>query len=110
MTPWGEMKPSVEFSGVDGYTHQWGRMRLYGGLIVENIVQAVSRDLMAEAMLRVEAAGYGTPVLSVHDEIVCEIPEGFGSLEEFESIMRQLPAWGEGCPVATEGWQRIQVS
>lgn len=105
MTPWGQMKPSVEFSGVDSYTHQWGRMRLYGGLIVENIVQAVARDFMAEAMLRVEAAGYGTPVLSVHDEIVNEVPEGFGSLEEYESIMRQLPAWGGDCPVATEGWR-----
>lgn len=104
MTPWGEMKPAVEFSGVDR-AHQWGRMRLYGGLIVENIVQAAARDFMAEAMLRVEAAGYGTPTMSVHDEIVNEVPEGYGSLEEFESIMRQLPAWGEGCPVATEGWR-----
>jgi DNA polymerase len=107
--PWStEEKPAfkatLHFKGVDPFTRQWGVMSLYGGLIVENIVQAVSRDLMAEAMFRLEDAGY-LPVLSVHDEVVCEIPEGFGSVQEFESLMSELPTWATGCPVAAEGWR-----
>jgi DNA polymerase len=104
MTPWGEMKPALHFWTVDGYTKQWGEMSAYGGLLVENIVQAVARDLIAEALLRVEAAGY-LPVLSVHDEAVAEVPVGFGDLKEFERLMSELPAWGTGCPVAAEGWR-----
>jgi len=77
---------------------------LYGGLIVENVVQAVSRDLLAEAMFRLEEHGYAN-VLNVHDEIVCEIPQDFGSLQEFEGIMRQKPAWAGDCPVNAEAWR-----
>lgn len=103
MTPWGEMKPALHFAGVNSFSKQWGRMSAYGGLLVENIVQAVARDLLADALLRVEVAGY-LPVLSVHDEIVSQAPAGFGSEEEFERLMTTLPAWAEGCPVAAETW------
>lgn len=103
-TPWGEMKDAVEFSCVNGYTRKWERDAAYGGLIVENIVQAVSRDLLADAMLRIEAKGY-PPVLSVHDEIVAEVPKEFGSIDEFEQLMTEVPAWATGCPIAVEGWR-----
>jgi DNA polymerase len=104
LTPWGEMREQIEISCVSGFSRKWGRERVYGGLLVENIVQAVARDLMADAMLRAEDKGY-VPILSVHDEVVTEVPEGFGSVEEFERIMCELPSWAEGCPVAAEGWR-----
>lgn len=88
------------------YTDRFGKWQLkslYGGLLAENIVQAISRDLMADAMLRLEAAGYPV-VFSVHDEIVCEVPDGFGSTTEFENIMTQTPEWATGLPVEVEGY------
>jgi DNA polymerase bacteriophage-type len=75
----------------------------YGGTWVENIVQAIARDLLAAAMLRLEAAGYEI-VLHVHDEIVCEVPEDFGSLEEFTHIMTCAPAWALTLPIAAKAW------
>lgn len=103
-TPWGEMRPAVEFWGVNPITRQWTEQQLYGGLIVENVVQAVARDLMAEGMMRGEERGYPA-ILSVHDEVVAEVPEGFGSVKEYEGILSELPDWARGCPVAAEGWK-----
>ena len=97
-------RPALEFAGVDPNTKQWGRLRTYGGALVENIVQAIARDLMADAKLRLEEAGY-TPLLSIHDEVLCETDLGFGSVNEYESLMAALPTWATGCPVAAEGWK-----
>jgi DNA polymerase len=75
----------------------------YGGLWTENIVSGIARDLLAEAMLRVEAAGYPI-VLHVHDELVCEVPIGFGSTEEFTHLMTRKPAWALDLPIAAKAW------
>jgi DNA polymerase len=54
-------------------------------------------------MLRIEAAGYPI-VLHVHDEIVAEVPEGFGSLDEFAKLMTRKPAWALDLPIAAKAW------
>jgi DNA polymerase len=73
-------------------------------MLTENIVQAISRDLMAEAMINVEKAGYSI-VLTVHDEIISEDDEDFGSQEEFEQLMAIVPKWAGNCPVGLAGWE-----
>jgi DNA polymerase len=75
----------------------------YGGLWAENIVSGIARDLLADAMLRIEAAGYPI-VLHVHDEIVCEVPDGFGSTDEFTRLMTRKPASALELPIAASAW------
>lgn len=83
----------------------WVEQQTYGGRLTENVVQAASRDLLAHGMLHADRAGYNI-VMHVHDEIVCEQPEGHGSVEELERLMGTLPTWAEGWPVfARGGWQ-----
>jgi DNA polymerase len=103
MGAWGEY-PKLKFWGVDTYTKQWSPQTTYGGKLTENVVQALCRDLMAEAMLRLEARGYPM-VLSVHDEVVAEVPDGWGDLKEFERLMSEVPKWAQGMPIAAEGWR-----
>lgn len=70
----------------------------------ENATQATSREAMEPAKRRLAAAGYN-PILTVYDEIVCEVPKGFGSIEEFEEIMAQSPGpWADGWPIAVDAW------
>lgn len=88
----------------------WIRMYTYGGKLTENVVQAVARDILAYAIVNLEKAGYSV-VMHVHDEIVAEVKEGFGTIKEFEKIMSTLPAWAAGWPVkATGGWRRKRYS
>jgi DNA polymerase bacteriophage-type len=75
----------------------------YGGLWTENVVSGIARDLLADAMLRIETAGYPI-VLHVHDEVVAEMPENFGSTDEFTHLMIRKPAWALDLPVAAKAW------
>ena len=75
----------------------------FGGTWTENVVSGISRDLLAEAMQRIEAAGYPI-VLHVHDEIACEVPIGFGNLEEFTRLMVRRPSWAPDLPIAAAAW------
>lgn len=85
----------------------WVRMDTYGGRLFENVVQATARDIMAHAVVNLERAGYPV-VLRVHDEVAAEVPEGFGSLAEFEAILTDLPAWAKGWPIRAAGWEGVR--
>ena len=97
--------------GREGLTYEgilenkkWGRIETYGPKLVENIVQGTARDLLAEAMLRVEKKGYPI-VMHCHDEIIAEVPEGTGSVEEMCEVMAVCPAWAEGLPLRADGYE-----
>lgn len=102
-TPFGP-KEVIAYNGVDSLTRKWTAQYLYGGKIAENITQAFSRDVLVNGADTVEKAGYKV-VLHVHDELVSEVPEGFGSVEEFENLVCKLPLWAEGLPLKAEGWR-----
>jgi DNA polymerase len=103
-TPWGKLKPKLYYKSVDSVTRHWGLTTTYGGKLAENVTQAICRDLLDAAIKLLEEAGYWV-VMHVHDEIVSEVPEDFGSLEEFCEIMCDLPDWAAGFPVAAEGYR-----
>jgi len=103
-TPWGEMRPQVSYMGVNSYTRKWESCFAHGGLLFENAVSGSARDVLAEAMVRVESAGYPI-VLTVHDEIVCEARQEFGGVAQFESLMTTAPKWADGLPIAAKAWE-----
>ena len=82
----------------------WGDMDTYGGRLTENIIQAVSHDILRYAILNLRNAGYGT-VLHVYDEILAEVPEGTANMDVFEKIMATMPPWAADWPIgAAGGW------
>lgn len=103
-TPWGDSRPVLYHWGVDSKTKKWTTQKTWGGTLAENVVQAISRDLLAEAMLRIEAAGWDI-LLTVHDEIIGERNIGEGDLEEFNNLMKVVPEWAKGAPVSCEGYK-----
>jgi DNA polymerase bacteriophage-type len=101
-TPWGK-RDTLSYMGRDNKLGgSWGRIYTYGGMLMENVVQAIARDLMAEAMIRVEQAGFKI-ILTVHDEVIAEVPKGADRQKEFEKLMAETPPWAMDCPVAVEG-------
>ena len=102
---------AVNRFGRDGLTYEgisenkkWSRIETYGPKLVENIVQGTARDLLAEAMLRVEKKGYPI-VMHCHDEIIAEVPEGSGSVDEMCEVMAVQPVWAEGLPLRADGYE-----
>jgi DNA polymerase len=97
----------------DASSGQWRDIRhgngAYGGLWTENIVSGISRDLLAAALLRLERAGYRV-VLHVHDEVIAEVPIGFGSTEEFTKLMITPPSWALRLPIAASAWSGPRFS
>lgn len=93
----------IKYQGENQTTRQWGFQYTYGGKLTENIVQALCRDILAWSMPGVEAAGYEI-VLSVHDELITEVPDTDDyTTEELCALMCDLPVWAKGFPLAAEG-------
>jgi len=96
-------RDAVTYEGI-GTTKKWERIETYGPKLVENIVQAISRDLLAEAMKKVAEKGYEI-VMHVHDEVVIEAPVGYGSLKEVCDIMAIAPTWADGLKLRADGFE-----
>lgn len=102
-TPWGEERLQLGFKVDVGGAMPWRRARTYGGRLTENVVQAIARDVLANSLLLAEKAGLN-PVMHVHDEIVCEVKTGT-KLDLLLNIMKTVPKWAPGLPLATEGFE-----
>jgi DNA polymerase len=95
----------ASYMGVDSYSRKWRRLYTFGGKLTENAVSGASRDVLADAMPRVEAAGYAI-VLTVHDEIITEVPdEPEFSADGLSAIMSAPIAWAPGLPLAAKGFE-----
>lgn len=106
-TDWGSVTEQLRYKCEDAVIHKWVRHPAYGGLLVENIVQAASRDLLAWAMLNVHPVS--PVVLHCHDELVCEVDEALeecaaATISRFESVVTELPRWAIGLPMQAKGW------
>lgn len=95
----------LAYLGTNQYTRQWGRIKTYGGKLVENITQAVARDVLAASLPAIEAAGYEI-VLTVHDEVLCEAPDtpAFNP-HHLAELMADNPPWADGLPLAAAGFE-----
>lgn len=102
--PKNYVAPHLSFMGQNQITKQWTRLGTHGGSLVENYDQASSRDLLAEAMYRVDQDDRFALLLSIHDEVIAEGEKGCCTLEEFEELMAVVPAWAPGMPITAEGW------
>lgn len=104
-------QPSVDdsgqlsYAGVNQYSRKWGRIKTYGGKLVENATQSMARDVLAWNMPAVEAAGYEI-VLSVHDELITEAPDTPEfTHERLAELMSVVPSWAKGLPLAAAGFE-----
>lgn len=105
-----EYRERIRYMGENQTTRQWGKQYTYGGKLSENVTQALCRDLLAVALVNVDAAGWDI-ILSVHDEIVCEVPnEPEYTVSKLEEMMCALPSWAAGFPLAAEGAELMRYA
>lgn len=93
---------ALTFEGL-GANNKWTRGETYSGKLTENITQATARDLLAEAMRRMELAGLDI-VGHVHDEVILEVPKSSMTVDDVCGIMNRNPAWADGLPLSSAGY------
>lgn len=96
-------RKEITYEGI-GPAKKWERIKTYGPKLVENIVQAIARDLLARAMIHVRDKGYDI-VMHCHDEIITEVPMGFGSVEDLCAVMTIPPPWAKDLPLRADGFE-----
>lgn len=94
----------ITYEGMEQTTKSWTRISTYGPKLVENIVQATARDCLAETMIRIDEKGYNI-VFHVHDELILDVPNGFGSLEEVNKIFGEPISWAPGLILNADGYE-----
>jgi len=95
----------ITFAGTNQYTRKWERIETYGGKLVENIVQAVARDVFMTSMVGAEQHDYGV-CIRVHDELITEVPDTADyTVDQLASIMATKPSWATGLPLAAAGFE-----
>lgn len=95
----------VSYMGVNNYTRKWERLTTYGGKLSADATQSTAREIMADALPAIEAAGY-LPVLLVHDEVVTETPDELKyTVDNLSALLSRQPAWAEGLPLAADGFE-----
>lgn len=94
---------SITYMGINS-AKKWDRLETFGGKLTENIVQGTARDLLANALINAANAGYDT-VFHVHDEIICEVPNGYDSVDELCKLMCIKPEWADGLPLNADGFE-----
>lgn len=99
---------NILYEGMNQYTRKWELLETYYGKLVENIVQAVARDVFMTGMRRAELSGYPV-VLRVHDELVCEVPDvPEFTHERLADMMATNPSWSTGLPLAAAGFEALR--
>lgn len=96
-TPWGVDKEALVYLSENSTTQKFERVTAYGGLLVENITQAVARDILADTMVLLEEAGFPI-VLHVHDEFLCEVDESV-TVESVKKVASSIPPWAPDLPL-----------
>ncbi|BAV81076.1 DNA polymerase [Vibrio phage CKB-S1] len=105
---WGRTSLAITFTGYNSNSQKgqtgWVRMETYGGRLAENVTQAVCADIQAEAMKACENNGYPI-VMHTHDELIAEVDENFGSVDEMAALMTQPQPWRSWWPLRAAGWE-----
>ena len=105
MNQWGHKNPTLYHYSTNPITRKWENGKTWGGVLTNNVIQGIARDIMAAAIYRIEKTKTRKVVLSVHDELIAtrKIIKG-GSIKEFIKLMEELPEWAKGCPIKVEGF------
>lgn len=95
--------PEVNAMGINPYSKKWMRLKVIPGRFVENIIQAMSRDILVSGKQNLEEAGFKL-IGSIYDEVILEVDESFTDIEQVYECMCRVPSWAEGLPLEAEGF------